>query len=117
MTLCSDRTYDVAPGPEQVLHEWVLEYDALPATLAVRLAGILRTTSGSMRVRARLGGTSGVADGAVGVQVDDASTPFRATAGANTATNPTGRALVKLTAELLSGATAGRFYGAVVTVK
>lgn len=90
----------VDTGDERVVHQRIVNFDALPATVTFELVANVYSASGTGVIRMSYGGTSRTADGVqVGADINtSSSTPAAASVSAAIA-NPGGRLLVKITVQ------------------
>jgi len=101
-----DGEWEIASGEGEVLlAELADDLDVYASSIPCKLAGEVQVAAGvTVRVRLRLGGTSGVADGTIAVTADLTSTTWTAFLASGTPVNPGGSAPIKLTAQVVAGA-------------
>lgn len=101
------RAFSVPDLSEVVLDEWSQDFAVFGASpqVTARILAVAGIVSGSAALRLRVGGTLGVLDGTLAVEMVVAGAAAERSASASFS-NPGGRAAVKLTAVVLSGAAA-----------
>jgi hypothetical protein len=110
--------YYSSSGAEEVLAQFVVDFDALPSgSLSVRLSALLQSDSGTATYRVRVGGTDFGVNGTVVTTVTVGAGSFAMAGGINTITNPSGRQIVKLSAQSSGAGLAARIKDLVITIR